>query len=133
MARAEVTDEEFQAALERGNAEAASGARAVRYDRRHDAIILTMRSGAIATIPRALIPVVAKAEPEIAAEVELSPMGTTLRFPLLDADFGVHALIRRAFDLSQAHRAAGATKSLARASASRENGRKGGRPRKKVE
>ncbi len=59
-----------------------SGVCAVRYDRRRNAI------------PRALIPVVAKAEPEIAAELELSPMGTTLRFPLFDADFGVRVLVR---------------------------------------
>ena len=117
-----MTAKEFEAAIERGNVEMASGACTVRYDRRRDAIVLTMQSGAIATIPRALIPIVAKAEPEIAAELEISPMGTTLRFPLLDADFGVHALIRRAFDLSQARRAAGATKSSARASASRAGG-----------
>jgi hypothetical protein len=127
-----ITDAEIEAARARGKAEIASGASTVRYDRRHDAIVLTMRSGAIATIPRILIPVAAEAEPGAAVEVELSPMGTSLRFPLLDADFAVQGLIRRAFDVNQANRIAGATKSPARAAASRRNGHKGGRPRTKA-
>jgi hypothetical protein len=113
-----VTDAQIEAARARGKAEIASGASAVRYDRRHDAIILTMRSGAIATIPRILVPVVADAEPGAAIDVELSPMGTSLRFPQIDADFAVQGLIRRAFDVNQANRTAGATKSLACAAAS---------------
>jgi len=128
----EPTDDEIAAARTRGKSEAASGASSVRYDRRRDAIILTMQSGAIATIPRALIPVVAFAEPAAVVELELSPLGTSLRFPRLDADFAVQGLIRRAFDVNQANRIAGATKSPARAAASRQNGRKGGRPRTKT-
>jgi hypothetical protein len=130
--RQEVTDAEIEAARVRGKAEMGSSASAVRYDRRHDVIILTMRSGAIATIPRVLIPVVAHAEPSFTVEVELSPMGTSLRFPQLDADFAVQGLIRRAFNVNQANRVAGATKSPARAAASRLNGPKGGRPKKRT-
>jgi hypothetical protein len=107
--RHETSDAEIDAALARGKIDAASGASAVRYDRRRDVVVLTMRSGAVAVIPRALIPVVAAAEPAAVAGLELSPMGTSLRFPLLDADFAVQGLIRRVFDLSQAHRVAGAT------------------------
>jgi hypothetical protein len=126
----EVTAEEIEAARERGKAEMALGASLARYDRRRDAVILTMRSGAVATIPRLLIPVVADADPRTAADVELSPMGTSLRFPRLDADFAVQGLIRRVFGVNHANRIAGATKSPARAAASRVNGRKGGRPAK---
>jgi hypothetical protein len=120
---------EIDAARELGKAETAAGAVAAGYDRRRDAIVLTMRSGAVAAIPRRLIPVIAQAERQIAAEVELSPMGTSLRFPSLDADFAVQGLIRRAFGVNEANRSAGATISSARAAASRANGRKGGRPR----
>ena len=124
-----LTDSEIDAAHERGKAEMASGASAARYDRRRDAVLITMKSGAIATIPRALIPVVSRAEPRAADDLELSPMGTSLRFPRLDADFAVQGLIRRVFGVNEANRLAGATTSPARAVASRANGRKGGRPR----
>jgi hypothetical protein len=129
--RHEVTDAEIEVARSRGKAEMGSGASAVRYDRRHDAIVLTMKSGAIATIPRILIPLVADVEPRSVIDLELSPMGTSLRFPQLDADFSVQGLIRRVFEINQANRVASATKSPARASASRRNGQKGGRPLKK--
>jgi len=124
-----LTDAQIHAAEKRGRDEMASGASAAKYDRRSDALVITMRSGAIATIPRILIPVVRDAKPNAAAELELSPMGTSLRFPKLDADFAVHGLIRSVFGVNHANRIAGATKSPARAAASRANGRKGGRPR----
>jgi hypothetical protein len=126
--RRELTVADFEAARERGDAEMASGASEARYDRRRDAVILTMRSGATATIPRRLIPLVADAKPGAAAYLELSPMGTSLRFPTLDADFAVQGLIRSVFGVNEANRIAGSTKSPARAAASRANGRKGGRP-----
>lgn len=128
----ETTIAELEAARERGKVEMALGATAARYDRRRDAVILMMRSGAEATIPRVLIPVVADAGPRTAADVELSPLGTSLRFPRIDADFAVQGLIRRAFGVNEVNRIAGATKSPARAAASRANGLKGGRPAAKV-
>jgi hypothetical protein len=132
MKQREPTVAETVAAHRRGKAEMASGAATARYDRRRDAIVLTMQSGAVATIPRELIPVVADSEPEAALDLELSPLGSSLRFPQLDADFAVLGLIRLAFGVNEANRVAGATKSPARAAASRQNGRKGGRPPKKV-
>jgi hypothetical protein len=123
---------EVASALTRGKAEVATGASAVRYDRKRDAIVLNMRSGAIATIPRSLIPIVGDAEQRAAADPELSPMGTSLRFPFVDADFAVVGLIRKVFDVNEANRIAGSTKTAARAAASRRNGRKGGRPRTKT-
>lgn len=126
------TDAEIAAASARGRAEMAAAAATATYDRRRDAIVITMRSGAIATIPRTLIPVVGEAEPRSAADVELSPMGSSLHFPSLDADFAVLGLIRRVFGVNEANRIAGATKTPARATASRANGAKGGRPRIKV-
>jgi hypothetical protein len=130
--RDEVTAAEFEAAGIRGKAEMARGAVSVTYDRRRDAIVISMRSGAAAAIPRSLIPLVAEAEPRAAADVELTPMGTAIRFPSLDADFAIRGLIRICFGLNEANSIAGATKSLARAAASRANGRKGGRPSTKV-
>jgi hypothetical protein len=126
------TDAEIAAARARGRVEMATSAAEVTYDRRRDAIVVTMKSGAIATIPRALIPAVGEAAPRSAADVELSPLGSSLRFPSLDADFAVLGLIRRVFGVNEANRIAGATKTPARATASRANGAKGGRPRIKA-
>ena len=122
-------DREIDAARKLGQAEMAAGALAVRYDRKLDAIVIEMRSGATATIPRSLIPVVSAAERRGFSEIELSPMGTSIRFPQLDADFSIQGLIRRVFGVNEANRIAGTTKSPARAAASRANGRKGGRPK----
>jgi hypothetical protein len=108
----------------------ATGATRAEFDRKRDALIFTMRSGAVATIPRMLVPLVADADPRLANHVELSPMGTSVRFPRLDADFAVQGLIRHAFGVNETNRIAGSTRSPARARASRANGRKGGRPRK---
>jgi hypothetical protein len=117
--------------LRRGVLERATGAADVRYDRKSDSVELTMHSGATAVIPRALIPVVGNADVAYAEDIELSPIGTSLRFPSLDVDFSVRALIRRVFGMNEGNRVAGATKSEARAAASRANGKKGGRPRDK--
>ena len=122
----------FEIAQRRGLAEMAQGAERVRYDVRRDAVILTMRSGAIATIPRSMIPIVNEQDPNLIKNIQLSPMGTSLVFPALDADFAVQGLIRRVFNINEANRLAGATKSPARARASRVNGKKGGRPRRNV-
>jgi hypothetical protein len=130
--RAVPSADDFEAAKKRGKLEMAAGAASVRFDRKHDAVVVTMRSGAVATIPRAFIPVVADGDRGAADDVELSPMGTSLRFPSLDADFSVHGLIRRAFGLNHVNQVAGATKSPARAAASRANGKTGGRPRTKL-
>ncbi len=130
MKHVALTAAQMKAAQERGNAEMATGAAAAHFDRKQDAVVLVMRSGAIATIPRSLLPFVAGLEPRLVSDLELSPMGTTLRFPRLDADFAVQGLIRYVFGVNEANRIAGATRSRARAAASRKNGRKGGRPKK---
>lgn len=72
------------------------------------------------------------------AEVELYPSGSAIRWPKLDMDVSVSGLV---LDLlsspewkrvlrREVNRELGRTKSEARARAARENGRKGGRPRK---
>lgn len=88
-----------------------------------------MYSGTVVEIPRKLVPVIDKAP--LSADVELSPMGSSLRWDALDADFSVPGLIREVFGMTAALRRAGATKSKARAKASKENGLLGGRPPRK--
>jgi hypothetical protein len=127
------TDEEIAEARRRGREEQlAKYARSVRYSPTRDSFILKMFTGASVELPRRLVPYVDKASKQIAAEVELLPGGGGLHWERLDMDHSVPGLIREIFGLAQDFRRAGATKSKARAAASRANGRLGGRPRTKV-
>ena len=71
------------------------------------------------------------------AEIEISPAGLGLHWPRLDADVYVPALLQGVFGSKswiarQLGAAGGHARSAAKAAASRENGRKGGRPSKTV-
>jgi len=77
-----------------------------------------------------------KATPEDLADIEISPSGLGLYFPALDADLYVPSLLEGIFGsrrwmAATMGKAGGMAKSAAKASASRENGRLGGRPRKR--
>jgi hypothetical protein len=66
--------------------------------------------------------------------IEISPAGWGLHFPKLDADVYVPALFEGIYGskawMKQLASRAGSVKSEAKAATSRENGKKGGRPRK---
>ena len=125
------TDEELDEAVRRGREEQlAKYARSASYSPTRDAFILRMYTGASVELPRHLVPYVAEAPKRLAAEVELLPGGGGVHWEQLDMDHSVPGLIREIFGLAQDFRRAGATKSKARAAASRANGRLGGRPRK---
>jgi hypothetical protein len=128
--RLPVTDDEFQAAKRRGFEERWLSATHVSYDASRGEIVLRLYSGATVTIPRSFFPQIEHATAEELANVELSPAGWLIVFPALDADYSVVGLLRDVFGLTEQQRRAGATKSPARAAASRANGKKGGRPKK---
>jgi hypothetical protein len=79
----------------------------------------------------------AGADPDLLAEVEIAPGGTCLRWEKLDNDFSIGGLLAGSFGVkiwmahrrSELARQGGLTKTAAKSQASRENGRKGGRPR----
>ena len=67
--------------------------------------------------------------------IEISPLGDGLHWPKLDADLYVPALLQGVFGSKNwmarhLGSAGGRARSEAKAAAARENGRKGGRPRK---
>jgi hypothetical protein len=72
--------------------------------------------------------------PKQLAEVEVTPSGYGLHWESLDVDLGVPELVAGLFGtkawMSELGRQGGQSKSSAKAQASRDNGRSGGRPRK---
>lgn len=125
-----VTDDEFEAAKRRGFEERWLSATHVSYDAARSAVDLQLYSGVTVTIPRSFFAHIEHATAADLANVELSPAGWLIVFPALDADYSVAGLLREIFGLTAQQRRAGATKSPARAAASRANGKKGGRPKK---
>ena len=112
------------------------GRRAVSayYDRKSGRIMMELTSGVIFGFPARLFPALAKATPAQLAAVEVSPAGGGLHWEELDVDLSVPGLllssIGRSQKLTELARLAGQAKSPAKAAAARENGAKGGRPRK---
>jgi hypothetical protein len=74
------------------------------------------------------------ATPKQLAEVEVTPSGYGLHWESLDVDLGVPELVAGLFGskawMSELGRQGGKSKSAAKAQASRDNGKSGGRPRK---
>jgi hypothetical protein len=130
-----ITREQFKAANARGAAAIARGpiARAARYDARRWLIVITLEDGCEFAFPAALAEGLADAPRSKLAKVKVSPNGLGLHWPLLDADLYVPGLIEGAFGsrrwMRQIGRLGGSRRSAAKAKASRENGKRGGRPK----
>jgi uncharacterized protein RhaS with RHS repeats len=124
------------AATARGLVETAPHARAVaaRYDARKKLVVVELANGASFAFPPQLAQGLSEARSADLAVIELSPLGTGLHWPRLDADLTVEGLLvgvfgSRAWMRQHAARAGRAT-SEAKTAAARANGAKGGRPRK---
>lgn len=72
-------------------------AKAARYDRRTNRIVVELRSGAAFMFPTELAQGLAGASPKDLAEVQLTPSGAGLRWPTLDADFSLPNLLNGEF------------------------------------
>ena len=106
-----------------------------RYDRRVARIVVTLNSGLELAIPPHIVEGLANAKPADLMAIEISPTGLGLHFPALDADIYLPGLLEGVFGSAQWMAAGlgklgGASKSAAKAQAARENGKRGGRPRK---
>ncbi len=127
------SDSQADAAIERGKAKLTAEPRAIaaRYDTAADRIIVDLTNGATFAFPPALVEFLQDATPEQLAEVEVQGAGFGLHWQTLDVDYTVPGLMNGIFGTARwmAARAGQATSS-AKAQASRENGKKGGRPRK---
>lgn len=109
-------------------------ATAARYDARHKRVVVDLANGSQFAFPPALAQGLEHARAADLAEIEITPLGTGLHWPRLNADLSVEGLLAglfgsRAWMRQHAARAGRAT-SPAKAQAARANGAKGGRPRK---
>jgi hypothetical protein len=136
MAFKPLTEEEYLAAVERGRIADETEPRAVsaRYNEATGRIEIELKDGCMFAFPAQYGQGLRGATPEQLAAVEVWPGGDALHWEELDADLGVAGLVAGVFGskawMRELGRAGGRVQSEAKAAASRENGKKGGRPRK---
>lgn len=130
---ADLTDEQLDAAIAAGRAQRGTAVRArrARFDRRSGRIVVELTNGCLFAFPaRAAQGLEHASDAEIAAVTVLGA-GYGLHWEALDVDLSVPGLLAGMFGTAawMVQRGGQAT-SPAKAAAARENGRKGGRPRR---
>jgi hypothetical protein len=132
----ELTTEQFEAAKACGEIRM-GGPRAERahYDAGRDRVIKRLTTGVeIGFAPRD-VEGLQHASTEDLKAIEVEAFGLGIHFPRIDADLYVPALLEgvlgsKRWMAAQLGAAGGRARSVAKAAASRENGKRGGRPRK---
>ena len=131
-----ITDEGLALAVEAGRRRMATEFRAsaARYDADRDAVELTMVDGWGLVFLRSAVPELAGIPSSDMGKLEISPVGTGLMLDDHDININVHGLVTGFISphlmASTLGRKGGSTSSDAKTRSSRENGKKGGRPRK---
>ncbi len=97
---------------------------AARYDRRNERVMITLNSGAVVGFPLSALPGLEQATPDDLRKIEVEGGGYGLHVASLDADISIPSLLADQLGSTIMRRA------VARANASKANGRLGGRPRK---
>jgi hypothetical protein len=110
-------------------------AASARYDRKTRRVVISLINGCLYAFPASLVEDLQGASGDALADVEVDGFGFNLRWPSLDADLYVPALVSgvfgtRAWMARGLARHAGQSRSPAKTAAARANGAKGGRPRK---
>lgn len=135
-----VTKDQFEAANARATERLAKTPTALsaRYDRRIGRIAVELSTGLFIAFKPHDAQGLENAKPADLANIEISPTGLGLHIPALDADIYLPALLQgflgsRKWMASNMGKTGGAQTSQAKAAASRQNGKLGGRPRLRKE
>jgi len=111
-------------------------ATSARYDRTAERVVLELTNGCLFGFPARAIPALRTATASQRAAVEVDASGGAVRWTALDIDLSVPGLLLAAVSPAerQQHLAKmlGQSTSLQKAAAARQNGAKGGRPKKRV-
>lgn len=129
-------DAQIPAARAREAQAFAEGQRAVSawYDAQTERVVLELSNGLALAFPARIVSGLQNATAAQRAQLSLTPSGGGVMWAKLDVDISVPGVIAQWFASSIAQelgRAGGRAKSDAKAKASKANGAKGGRPRKK--
>lgn len=133
-----ITDEAFEAATLLGRKEQAEYCAARAYfDKRLGKIVVELESGWEIAFPPGAIQGLEAASDDDLDDVELSPSGLGLHFPTLDVDLSVPALFHqqtgsKQWMAQQLGKAGGSVVSSRKSAAARENGKRGGRPKRLI-
>ena len=132
----ELTTEQFEAAKARGEVRMRGPrAESAHYDAGRNRVIIRLTTGVeIGFAPRDVEGLHHASINDLKA-IEVEALGLGIHFPTIDADLYVPALLEGALGskrwmAAQLGAAGGRTRTAAKAAASRENGKRGGRPRK---
>lgn len=132
----DLSEAQFEAAKTRGDARLA-GPRAVaaRYDSGRGRVVIVLSTGVELGLAPRDVEGLAGASADDLRDIEVESLGLRIHFPRLDADLYVPALLEgvlgsRRWMAARLGAAGGHARSAAKAAAARENGRRGGRPRK---
>lgn len=106
-----------------------------QYDRKTGRIVIELSSKLAVSFSPADVEGLEDARPSQLTEIELSPSGFGIHFPAIDADLYVPGLLEgflgsQAWMASRLGQIGGRSRSKAKKTASRANGKLGGRPRK---
>lgn len=142
MATRRLTEAEVRAELqsararERAERHAGGRARSARYDGRTGRVVLELTNGAVFEFPSRMVPALRRLTREELRQVELSPSGGGLLWDAQDVQVSVPGMLMASLgpdeQASELARLGGSARSEAKARAARANGKKGGRPRRKV-
>lgn len=133
---AKISQEELDRAVEAGRArmDAEFRAKSVRYDAARDVVELTMIEDWGLVFRRADILEFRDVAPKDMEKIEVSPAGMGLEIDDLDIHIGINGLVTSFISphlmAKSLGRRGGGVRSEAKQASARENGKKGGRPRK---
>ena len=134
--RITTTDAEIDAAIAQAKIYDLYAPKAVAaiYRAEDDVFVIKFLTGVELTIPRMLLQGLENAKPAQLAEVEIEGAQADLHWEALDVDHYIPSILEGHFGsrkwMSELGKIGGTSRSAAKQSAARKNGRKGGRPRK---